>query len=499
VRIKTYRALAPAGFEGQRRWRLGSALPPVLACFLLLLTRLPVFPRSTLDWDESLYAVMAEAWRNGHPPYTTIWDNKPPGIYVIFALAESAIGDPVLAIRVTALLAVGCGAWLVHGLVRDLGGDTGAAWIGVFAYIIAAATNDGLSSNTELFMVVFTAAAMRAALHGRAGLAGPFFGAAILVKYVAVFEAPALLFGLVLSSRVERPGVLGRRIMLAVGSTAAMGMLTLVCLAYLGDALPFLADTVLANFRRAELGAPPGALAGALVLQLIRWGPLYLAAVAGVMRRGPGSALLLVWLPSAFVGAVSARLFYDHYFLQMLPPLCTGAALALPPTRYLRPALAALVLALPAIAAGRAVVGGVGPILSCGQAGCVLHPDTPRLIAARVPRGASLYVVDSEPILYALTASTPPTPYVLPSILTRKRLAPVAGIDAKKEVARILAEKPEFIVIRRPTGGPSTSGSASLRSPSWGDPGVYAEVDAALTASYRLEAAFPDALLYRRR
>lgn len=117
----------------------------------------------------------------------------------------------------------------------------------------------------------------------------------------------------------------------------------------------------------------------------------------------------------------------------------------------------------------------------------MLHEDTPLLIAARVPHGASLYVFDSEPILYALTASVPPTRYVLPSILTRGRLAPVAGVDANREVARILATRPEFIVVRRPSGEPA------------GDPGVYAELNAALAASYRLEAAFPDALLYRRR
>ncbi len=468
------------------------ALLPASSLLLLLLTRLPVFPRSSLDWDESLYALMAKAWLHGHPPYTTIWDNKPPGIYAIFAVAEGMIGDPVLAIRIAALLAAACGAWLAHGLVRDLGGDAGAAWIGAFAYIIASSTSDGLSSNTELFMVVFTAAAMRAALHGRAGLAGPLFGAAILVKYVAIFEAPALLFALVLYSRVlassgDRPGALARRIALAIGGTAAMGVLAVAWLAYQGAALPFFADTVVANLRRAELGAAPGALSHALALQAIRWGPLYAAAVAGAIGRGQRGALIVLWLVCAMAGALSARLFYDHYFLQMLPPLCTGAALALPRARRLRPALAALVLALPAIAAGRAVAGGLGPILRCTRGGCVLHEDTPLLIAARVPHGASLYVFDSEPILYALTASVPPTRYVLPSILTRGRLAPVAGVDANREVARILATRPEFIVVRRPSGEPA------------GDPGVYAELNAALAASYRLEAAFPDALLYRRR
>ena len=43
-----------------------------VACFLLLavLLRLPVLHRSVLDWDESLYVLMARDWLAGHLPYS---------------------------------------------------------------------------------------------------------------------------------------------------------------------------------------------------------------------------------------------------------------------------------------------------------------------------------------------------------------------------------------------------------------------------------------------
>ena len=33
---------------------------------------------SALDWDESLYLLMARSLLEGHLPYTAIYDNKPP-------------------------------------------------------------------------------------------------------------------------------------------------------------------------------------------------------------------------------------------------------------------------------------------------------------------------------------------------------------------------------------------------------------------------------------
>ena len=42
---------------------------------------------SVLDKDESIYILGADSLLNGNLPYTKIWDNKPPGIFILFSLA----------------------------------------------------------------------------------------------------------------------------------------------------------------------------------------------------------------------------------------------------------------------------------------------------------------------------------------------------------------------------------------------------------------------------
>ncbi|MDE8344662.1 MAG: glycosyltransferase family 39 protein, partial [Acidocella sp.] len=170
-----------------------------------VLTRLPVLHRSVIDWDESLYYLMAAAWRAGHLPYTTIWDNKPIGIYAIFAVFQTVIPG-IAAIRVAMMVFVAMLAFTVFKITETLTADRLAAAAAAIVLIIVSLSNDGLSSNTELFMASFTALAMFTALTTRAWfLTGLFLGLAFMTKYVMVFEAPVIFA--VLMHRHPRPRV----------------------------------------------------------------------------------------------------------------------------------------------------------------------------------------------------------------------------------------------------------------------------------------------------
>jgi 4-amino-4-deoxy-L-arabinose transferase-like glycosyltransferase len=136
--------------------------------------------RSVLDWDESLYVLMAQRWLQGHLPYTTIWDNKPLGIYAIFALFIAIFHNPVLAIRLATSLFAAVTAIIVWRLAPLLLGtatpalSARLAGLAAAAFIIGSLSNDGLSANTELFMECFSAAAILAALHPGIDPARPF-------------------------------------------------------------------------------------------------------------------------------------------------------------------------------------------------------------------------------------------------------------------------------------------------------------------------------------
>jgi 4-amino-4-deoxy-L-arabinose transferase-like glycosyltransferase len=520
----------PARFTNRASLRLQAGI--ALALFLaVLITRLPTFFRSVLDWDESLYFLMAEQWRAGHLPYTAIWDNKPIGIYGLFAVFQSWFGDNVISIRIACVLFITATAFAIFKIALKIplnipGGPSNrlpGALLASIAYVICSLSNDGLSANTEIFMSCFTVLAVLGALSGRAFTTGVLFGMAFMVKYVAVFEFPALAFALILLG--HQPGVRldGRHaarsgLALLTGAALPLG-LTILLYAVSGNIHAWLEDSVLSNFRRVGVPVSSSGLTYAFDIELLRWSPLYLVSLAmlgmaarqlwrGIARKSLYPAtrfnlFLALWLAGGCIGVASAKSFYDHYFLQILPVMCVTLAwlaLNLAFTRNLpRLAMLALgtaVLALPILAAATALSQAATPVITLANGHVALRRDTPARIASEIRpllanpvQPGQLFVFDYQPIIYSLDGQIPPTRFLLPSVLTTCQLARVARAPALHEITRILGTNPAFIIRSRyPYKDPAT---VNLR--------VYAAVDRTLAARYQLWRVYKDAIVYRLR
>jgi hypothetical protein len=505
----------------QLQWRIA-----LLFFAAVLITRLPTFFVSVLDWDESLYVLMAEQWRQGHLPYTTIWDNKPIGIYGIFLLFQSVFGDPVVAIRAATIAAISLAAFAVFRIALLIPQAAGpnrvvcAVFAGV-AFIICSLSNDGLAANTEIFMAGFTAFAVLCAISPgwfaqrpdlRGLMTGLLFGLAFMTKYVAIFEAPAIGFLLLFLT----PGTLPERIRGCAGAVCGFALpllATVLLYAATGHLHVWWACSIASNFLRVGTPISSGALGYVLGLQLTRWLPLF-AAAAMLLALAPLLALhvartrrvgrtalfhmfLLLWLVGGCVGVAAAKLFYDHYFLQILPVLCVSLALVLARftgrmVLWQRETLFAVILVIPCFGAGEALMGACLPLVSAQAGQTAPHQDTPARIAAaiaKLPAGAprQVYVFDYQPIIYSLAGQTPPTRYAFPSVLTKCFLSHVAGVRAAAEIHRILAGDPAFIV----------RSQFPLTDPAVIDLAVYDEVNADIAARYDLWRSFGDAEVYR--
>ena len=440
------------------------ALPAAFFLILAFVVRLPILHRSVLDWDESVYFLMARAWLDGHLPYTTIWDNKPPGIYAIFSIFQAVIPG-VVAIRIAAVVCVAVLAWAVSEVSALLSKNRPAGWVSGCLVILGTLSNDGLSSNTEPFMSCFTALAILAVLRDApAWLAGLLLGCGFMVKYVCAPEILVVMALLWHRRRAARP------VMEAMLAAAIPLLAVTLVYACMGRLPLWWECAIKANFRRAGVPLVAHQLWTAVEQQAERWGTLYLAGGWAVLRTHKLSMppwFLPLWLLTALIGAAGAKSFYDHYFLQLLPPLCVATGLIfarLPDWKLPRLAFLLVIASLPAHAAWIALSQACGP-------------DTQR-IAARDLRAAgatSLYVFDGQPILYALTNLPAPSYYVLPSELIGNSLAQVAGVDPVLEVGRILATRPEYILRHSWPRDPAKTNAA-----------VYSEMDAALAAHYML-------------
>ncbi len=288
-------------------------------------------------------------------------------------------------------------------------------------------------------MASFTALAVLAALTTNHGLlVGMLLGAAFMVKYVAVFEAPAVFFLFLFRQRRASAG-------LATLLGAALPLCATILLYAAAGRLGLWWDcSITSNFRRVDAPISSATLAYISKTELWRWGPMLLAGLAmlpaALIRRRGTEIFLSAWLLGGIIGVSAAKSFYDHYFLQILPVLCVILGIwfaRLPQRALLQTGLVLATLALPVWAADVALRNATGP-------------DVPAEVAAdlRTQHPKQIYVFDTQPILYALTGQTPPTRYVLPSELIGHLLPRVAGVDAGAEVARILAKKPDFILRR---------------------------------------------------
>ena len=293
--------------HGQSRGRLQSPggetapLPaPAVALLLTLATlasRVPVLGRSVLDWDESLYFLMAQAWLHGHLPYTTIWDNKPVGIYVIFAGFHLVFGGGVLAMRLASVACVSLLAFAVFKIAEVLAAERAAAWVAGGALVLCALSNRrAFGQYRAVHGVLYRAGGVGGAGGSRRLAGGDAAGLRVhREKYVAVFEAPVVL-GLYL----YRQRRVGAAIPVILG--AAVPLLAVVAVyAAAGKLGIWWGASVASNFRRVNVPMTAGALDYALRTELWRWGPLYLAGLAMLplalaRRRG------VFWRPGCWRG-----------------------------------------------------------------------------------------------------------------------------------------------------------------------------------------------------
>jgi len=494
------------------RWVAAACGAAALAAGVVLL-RAPSFGPSVIDWDESIYLLVSRELLRGHAPYTVIWDHKPPGLYALFAAFQLLFGQSIASARLGAALAVTATCAVLFVCGKRLFGSSSVGALAAAAYAGQSALGGGLAANTEVlfapfctlgFLVLVTPETPRAS---RVLAAGLIFGLAAQVKYVAAFElAGAFAGAAAVWSLAERRFLLSST--LRRGLLAAAGFLAPFALA----ALAFLAagrfpEYAHANFAANAAYVSGGRLSPAELFTAVAdharrnpcfWGGAILVPVAAVLSRRSGRPfgrpawLVGAWLAGAASGVASLGRIWDHYFLQLLPPLALlGAAAAVEVARGLAPSRERLAATATAAAGATLLLGP--PLLSSISA--LFSPpaedaprDVARFLTPRIAPGDTLYVADWEPILHYLVDARIPTRFVLPDDLLDPAFARMAGVDRFGELERIFARPPAWVVRR----------VWRLRDVP-GAPEFYRELESKLAAGYRAEAMIGDAVLYRRR
>ena len=127
----------------------------LIASFVFFLLRLPSLFEPYWYGDEGIYEVLGSAIRQGRILYEGIWDNKPPLLYIVYAVFN---GDQFYA-RLLSLIFGILATITFFFLSRKLFGQRKheqkiAMWTtGIFAVIFALPLIEGNIANSENFML----------------------------------------------------------------------------------------------------------------------------------------------------------------------------------------------------------------------------------------------------------------------------------------------------------------------------------------------------------
>lgn len=461
---------------------LGVALGFVALAFVV---RLPSLVLPSLDWDEGLYLTVAADLNAGHLPYAGLWDRKPVGIFVVFALVERAFEDGVLGVRLLATLFAALGAFALYRIAIALfrpGTTIGIAT--AIAYLLFSGENSGLAGNTEAFFIPLTLVGFALALGNPPGspgwpadlAAGLALGLAFQIKFVVLFDLAALSLALVmLAGAPDRAFLqriretLPRVVAIAIGF-AAPSLAVFVWYAAAGELGAWLGANISANL--GYFDRPFGSFAVPL-FAAINYGPLCVGAglallfgrrLAASARERRGLLVGAVWIAAVLVGLFLLRRWYEHYFIQLLPPLCllTGfvvvrAVLDVARDRVAYLCAASLLIAGAFFAANRTAYLAAGDLVLQRHARADWAAgDTPRIVARDIEqqlrKGDTVFVFDHDPVIYYLARAAAPTRYPFPG----HWFDGADGLfDPLAELEQVLARKPRFIVTRLDSFAPS--------------------------------------------
>lgn len=463
-----------------------AASVPVLAAILLsvVIPRLMMLHVSVIDWDESIYALIAQQWLAGHVPHETVFDHKPIGLYALFAAFFAVLGDTIPAIRLMPVVFVAATAWLLARLAQDhFGPDRALGAVTAALYGLLTLANGGLATNTEIlinfFIVLAAYVIVTRRLDQRASLpaavaAGASLGMAIQVNYLAA----VLLLGVAgfylawivhagLNATALRRYLLNGAYML--GGLLLVGFILHLPVLLEGDLSDYfgLKLRYLTGYQGVE--APGVALRRVSEALAPYWAFYVLAAVllAYAIRRPAAAASydtgqsvadrrIVGWLvlcAFSLAAAVASRKFYQHFFLFSVPALVMlGAAflrIACPAGRLrtfcgLWLVLVALVTVMNSRdeflrgfrAHEKSLQGApADPVAAAGE-----------YLSSRLRPGETIYVYRGQPILYFMTRTTPLTRFAFPDTHLNDEVAARLGFKPLDVVQSVLARRPRFII-----------------------------------------------------
>lgn len=442
----------------------------VLAAFIgfsVLLRFLSFFP-TVIDHDESTYIVIADALLHGKVYWRDVIDTKPIGIFTLFGIFQALFGKSIFMIRVLTAVWISITAWMLYLVHRKLlpasapdvynSGPVASGMI--YMLMTSMFTFFGVSPNTELFFNLFTITAIWLILQHRHiiwfFIAGLLLGMGFMIKYVVLFDAIALGLFFIWRQVMDRASWawwLSRCVGMGIGFLIPLAF-TWWYYRQMGMDDTFLFFTFELSGRYFH--HPP--ISDYLIFLLdsfARYAPItfWFVYCANKWRvTGPSLPVLsFLWGGLALIIVLVPGKFFGHYFIQVMAPMSLLAGSFFDQRRQIPKAI--VWMRKPGFIYPTLIILVV---LNMGfqKADFIDKRDYPKEVAAYLNTllhpGDILYTGNYHHIIYLLTGTSSPTPYIHRSLLWDTENIKALNIDQEFELRKILDQNPRFILIGKP-------------------------------------------------
>ena len=462
--------LAADTCDERRRLPEVNKAPPALSTkALLILIAVAVtsrglqFGNPVVQIDEEFYLLAGDRLLHGVLPFAEIWDRKPFGLFAIFAGIRLLGGSGIIQYQIVATVFVAATAATIARIALRLTNERGATVSGiVYAVFILSSGGDG--GQAPVFynlLVAFAALAVvqaqerarfDATAAGGACLAMALLGVAMQIKYTVVFEG--IFFGMWLLALAWRRGVGPAKLAgLALLWCAIAALPTaLVCALYWQRGV--LDQLVFANFISIFQRSPNGLNIPARLFAIVAHIALPAAVAVWGMRitvsNRAAHRFVKAWVVAALIGVAAFGTYHYHYALPLFVPLAVagapiyGNSAALLRVRHVSLHVGHVVMAI-GLLIGLITMIGTRRSRGTGHAAYAAAQ-----MVGLSPKNC-IFVFIGDPILYHLTKSCLPTPFLFPTFLSEKQDSVSLGVDPLIELRAVMVKRPGYVFLRENT------------------------------------------------
>ena len=187
--------------------------------------------------DQGIFSTSAHQLLKGKELYTEIWDFKPPGIHLTYALAFLVGGEKVLAIRATDFVSYLISLLLLWKIAHRFSRVVGAAFACLSFMLLYSLGGFWHTAQPESFSIPFLLGSCYILFLSKhrvyhSLLLGFFIGVILLFKISSILLLPFFVLGIILyaEKNVRRvPQLLLRFFFFLVGISVVVGLVILLC------------------------------------------------------------------------------------------------------------------------------------------------------------------------------------------------------------------------------------------------------------------------------